>query len=113
SRVTGTIVDGVPSPDANSIPWLLLTVRSRTGDGVLARVTSIQRLNTKGGKAPASCDAAHVGQELRVPYSADYFFFVPKQTENGRQTELAIDGTGPNGKKLEAVLDHPGAIPTK
>jgi len=82
SRVTGTIVDGVLSPDANSIPWLLLTVRSRGGDGVLARVTSIQRLHTKGGKAPASCDAAHVGQELRVPYSADYFFFVPKQSDN-------------------------------
>lgn len=31
----------------------------------------------------------------------------------GRQTELAIDGTGPNGKKLEAVLDYPGAMPTK
>jgi len=82
SRVTGTMVDGVPSPDANSIPWLLLTVSSRRGDGVLARVTSIQRLNTKGGKAPASCDAAHVGEELRVPYSADYFFFVPKQSDN-------------------------------
>lgn len=78
SRVIGTIVDGVPSPDANSIPWLLLAVRSRTGDGVLAPVTFIQRLNTKGGKAPPSCDEAHVGQELRVPYSADYFFFVPK-----------------------------------
>ena len=106
SRVTGTMVDGVPSPDANSIPWLLLTVRSRTGDGVLARVTSIQRLNTKGGKAPASCDAARVGQELRVPYSADYFFFVPKKIDNSRQPELAIDGTGPNGKKLEAILDY-------
>lgn len=82
SRITGTIVDGVLSPDANSIPWLLLTIRSRGGDGVLARVTYIQRLNTKGGKAPASCDAAHVGQELRVPYSADYFFFVPKQSDN-------------------------------
>jgi hypothetical protein len=82
SRITATIVDGVPSPDANSIPWLLLTVRSRKGDGVLARVTFIQRLNTKGGKAPASCDEAHAGKELRVPYSADYFFFVPKQSDN-------------------------------
>jgi hypothetical protein len=42
-------------------------------------VTSIQRLNTKGGKAPASgCDAAHTDQELRVPYSADYAFFTAK-----------------------------------
>jgi hypothetical protein len=46
---------------------------------VLSRATSIQRLNTKGGKAPASgCDAAHAGQEVRVPYSADYLFYAPK-----------------------------------
>jgi len=49
------------------------------GSGVLSRATSIQRINTKGGKAPASgCDAAHVGQELRVAYSADYVFYAPK-----------------------------------
>lgn len=79
SRVTGKAVANAPSPDANSIPWLLVTVVSRSGDGVLARVTSIQRVNTKGGKPPASsCDAAHAGQEHRTPYSADYMFFAPK-----------------------------------
>lgn len=77
SRIGGKIVNGVLSPDANSIPWLLYTVTSRSGDGVLSRVTSVQGLRTKGGKAPASCDAQHVGQELRVPYSADYLFFAP------------------------------------
>jgi hypothetical protein len=79
SHITGKAAANAPSPDADSIPWLLVTVVSRSGEGVLARVTSIQRLNTKGGKAPASgCDAAHVGQEVRVPYSADYLFFAPK-----------------------------------
>jgi FtsP/CotA-like multicopper oxidase with cupredoxin domain len=79
SRVTGKAVANAPSPDAASIPWLLVTIVSQNGEGVLAHVTSIQRLNTKGGKAPASgCDAAHVGQEIRVPYSADYLFFAPK-----------------------------------
>jgi hypothetical protein len=78
SRVTGKAVANVPSPDADSIPWLLVTVVSRSGEGVLARVTSIQRINTKGGKAPASaCDAEHAGQESRAPYSADYVFFAP------------------------------------
>src|SRR6266849_2519210 len=49
------------------------------GSRVLSRATTIQRLNTKGGKAPATgCDAAHLGQELRVPYSADYVFYAPK-----------------------------------
>jgi Protein of unknown function (DUF3455) len=79
SRVTGKAVANAPSPDAESIPWLLVTVVSRNGDGVLVRVTSIQRVNTKGGKAPASgCDATHTGQEERAPYTADYVFFAPK-----------------------------------
>jgi FtsP/CotA-like multicopper oxidase with cupredoxin domain len=79
SRVTGKAVANALSPDANSIPWLLVTVVSRNGDGVLAHATSIQRVNTKGGKAPASgCDAAHAGQESRAPYTADYVFFAPK-----------------------------------
>lgn len=79
SRVTGKAAANAPSPDGGSIPWLLVTVVSRSGDGVLSRVTSIQRVNTKGGKASASgCDAAHAGQEEREPYSADYVFFAPK-----------------------------------
>ena len=79
SRVVGKAAANVSSPDAESIPWLLVKVVSHAGDGVLARVSSIQRINTKGGKAPASgCDAAHAGQEVRVPYSADYRFFAPK-----------------------------------
>jgi Protein of unknown function (DUF3455) len=79
SRVTGKAAANAPSPDADSIPWLLISVVSRSGEGVLAHVTSIQRLNTKGGKAPASgCDQGHVGQEVRAPYTADYLFYVQK-----------------------------------
>src|SRR3984893_15219369 len=79
SRVTGKAVANVPSPDANSIPWLLVNVVSHDGTGVLSRATTIQRLNTSGGKAPSSgCDASHADQELRVPYSADYLFYAPK-----------------------------------
>jgi hypothetical protein len=79
SRITGKAAANAPSPDADSIPWLLVTVVSRSGEGVLGHVTSIQRIHTKGGKARASgCDAAHAGQEDRVPYAADYVFFAPK-----------------------------------
>src|ERR1700675_983729 len=79
SRVTGKAVSNAPSPDANSIPWLLVNVVSHDGTGVLTRATTIQRLNTKGGKAPASgCDAPHPAQEVRAPYSADYLFYAPK-----------------------------------
>jgi hypothetical protein len=79
SRVTGQAVGNAPSPDAISIPWLLVKIVSHDGNGVLSRATNIQRLNTKGGKAPSSgCDESHAGQELRVPYSADYLFYAPK-----------------------------------
>jgi len=54
SRVVGKVAVTVASPDAESIPWLLVKVTSHTGNGVLARATTIQRLNTEGGKAPGS-----------------------------------------------------------
>jgi hypothetical protein len=79
SRVTGKAIANAPSPEADSIPWLLVSIVSHEGRGVLSRATTIQRLNTKGGKAPATgCDSSHSGQEVRVPYSADYLFYAPK-----------------------------------
>ncbi|HTB95334.1 MAG TPA: DUF3455 domain-containing protein [Candidatus Sulfotelmatobacter sp.] len=79
SRVVGKAVANAPSPDADSIAWLLVNIVSHEGSGVLSPATTIQRINTKGGKAPASgCDSAHAGQEIRVPYSADYVFYAPK-----------------------------------
>jgi hypothetical protein len=74
SEVVGKVVAKVDSPD--SIPWLLLSAGGHAGKGVLSSVTSIQRLHTKGGKAPASgCDGAHENKESRVSYTADYFFY--------------------------------------
>ena len=79
SRVTGKAVANVPSPDADSIAWLLVNIVGHEGNGVLSKATTIQRINTKGGKAPATgCDASHAGQELRIPYSAVYVFYAPK-----------------------------------
>jgi hypothetical protein len=79
SKVVGKALANAPSPDPQSIPWLLVNVVSHDGNGVLTPATTIQRLNTKGGKAPSSgCDAAHVDQETRVPYTADYVFFGAK-----------------------------------
>jgi Protein of unknown function (DUF3455) len=76
SQVIGKMLKSAPSPDADSIPWLLLEGTGHSGEGVLSKVTNIQRLNTKGGKAPAGgCDAAHEGQETREAYTADYFFY--------------------------------------
>ena len=50
-----------------------LEVVSRRGSGQLSDVTTIQRLNTKGGVAVGDC--AQVGALLSVPYSADYTFY--------------------------------------
>ena len=79
SSVTGTPVRKVESGDADAIPWLLLNVSSRQGDGILSRAKTIQRINTKGGKPPAAgCDGDHVNQEVRSAYSADYNFYATK-----------------------------------
>jgi hypothetical protein len=76
SQVTAKMMTSAPSPDPDSVAWLLLVAVAHSGEGVLANVTNIQRLNTKGGKAPAGgCDAAHAGQETRTAYTADYFFY--------------------------------------
>jgi hypothetical protein len=79
TRITGKVAVNLDSPDAESIPWLLLKVVSHTGNGILSRSTTIQRLHTQGGRAPADgCDSDHVSQEVRVAYSADYLFYAPK-----------------------------------
>jgi hypothetical protein len=79
SAVTGKALAKAPSPDANSIPWLLVTVVSHEGKGVLERVTSIQRVHTQGGQAPPieKCDPSKPSAETWIPYSADYYFFAP------------------------------------
>jgi hypothetical protein len=79
SEITGKASAHVDSPDAGSIPWLLLAVTGHTGEGMLVKVTSVQRINTKGGKAPAAaeCDASKSGTESKSAYSADYYFYAP------------------------------------
>jgi hypothetical protein len=79
SEVTGKASAKVDSPDPDSIPWLLITATGHSGTGVLAQVTSIQRIHTKGGHAPAasSCDSSKLGTEAKVPYTADYYFYAP------------------------------------
>jgi hypothetical protein len=68
-------------PNAGAIDCLLLQTigskRGPTGGQILTKTTFIQRLNTKGGSAPAlGCSVfADVGKQTLVPYSADYFFF--------------------------------------
>jgi hypothetical protein len=68
------------SVDPASIPWLLLVATSHGGpDGRMTPITAVQRLSTSGGLAPATgCDANHVGVSADVPYTATYYFYVPR-----------------------------------
>ena len=76
SRVTGEVVARTDSPAPNSVPWLLLRAKSASGNGIFTSVTFIQRLGTAGGIALASgCDQVSAGEEVRVPYTAEYWFY--------------------------------------
>jgi hypothetical protein len=73
--------------DTASIAWLLLVATSHGGDdGRMTNVTSIQRLETSGGNAPAGA-CAPLGGSLEVPYTASYYFYVtrdPSKQNNQR-----------------------------
>jgi hypothetical protein len=46
----------------------------------MKQVSSIQRLSTKGGKAPVTgCDASHKDEKTRAHYTATYYFYTPSQ----------------------------------
>ena len=83
SEVVGKVAAKQDGPEAGAIPWLLLTAVSHAGNGVLAKVTSIQRVHTRGGQAPSSgCDDAHLNTETKAAYSADYYFYAPRAGAN-------------------------------
>jgi hypothetical protein len=77
SELKGKVLAKQDAPKADAIPWLLLAAASHTGEGVLSRVTSIQRIHTEGGLAPVAntCDASANGKESRSAYAADYYFY--------------------------------------
>ena len=76
SSIQGTLLTAAPSPDATSIPWLLLKARDPQRNGILTAVEFIRRSDTKGGVAPSTgCDATHKGDLARVPYTATYTFY--------------------------------------
>jgi hypothetical protein len=72
SGITAKAVANAPGTTENDIPWLKLEVTSHKGAGQLAGVTTVQRINTKGGKLDDACEQA--GSFKSVPYSAEYVF---------------------------------------
>ena len=72
SAVVGKPVGNAPGATPKDIPWLKLDVTAQRGNGALSGVTTVQRINTQGGKPDGACDTP--GSFQSVPYSADYVF---------------------------------------
>jgi hypothetical protein len=77
SKVVGAVKARADAPQAGSIPWLLLGAKSVGPQGAFSGVTSIQRVATTGGTAPAG-ECAQAGARARVDYTADYYFFTAR-----------------------------------
>jgi hypothetical protein len=73
SKVVGAVLERA-TPDPDAIPWLKLAAASPQGPGPFEKVTFVQRVNTVGGKAPTDA-GDFVGEEARVPYAANYYFY--------------------------------------
>ncbi|MES1162724.1 MAG: DUF3455 domain-containing protein [Rhizobacter sp.] len=75
SKVSGKQVAVAPAMPG-SIPLQLVKADPAMGAGAMTGVSYIQRLNTKGGVAPAmGCDAMSKGKRQQVAYEADYVFY--------------------------------------
>jgi hypothetical protein len=73
SKVVGAVAQRC-TPDSTAIAWLSLSATSTTGLGIFRRITFIRRVHTVGGVAPSALGTS-VGEEVRVPYTAEYFFY--------------------------------------
>jgi hypothetical protein len=79
SKIKGAVKESSAAPVENAIPWLLLSATSDGPAGAFSRITSVQRVNTVGGMAPkGACSEASAGATVRVPYSADYYFYTAR-----------------------------------
>jgi uncharacterized protein DUF3455 len=65
STVVGAKMASAPSPDPDGVPWLRFTAKSHGGNGLLSRVTYIQRLYTDGGNL---LRRAAIRQAIRLRY---------------------------------------------
>ncbi len=79
SKIVGTVKERANATTPGAIPWLLLSAKSTGGTGKLEKITSLQRINTASGVAPATgCSASDIGKQARVNYKADYVYYAEK-----------------------------------
>jgi len=72
SAVVAKASGSAPGATAKDIPWLKLAVTAHRGKGMFSDVTTIQRINTSGGRLEGACNT--VGTFFSAPYSTDYVF---------------------------------------
>ena len=72
SAVVGKVAGNAPGATPKDIPLLKLEVVASRGSGVFSGVTTVQRINTQGGRHDGACDKA--GAFHSAPYAADYVF---------------------------------------
>ena len=70
--VVGKVAANAPGATSKDIPLLKLEVASSRGSGALSGVTTVQRINTVGGRHEGACEKA--GALHSEPYAADYIF---------------------------------------
>jgi len=77
SQVRGELVASRPSPEPNSVAWLLLRAKAGSSTGKMASVTFIRRTETHGGVPEArDCQkAGDAGKSVQVRYAATYTFY--------------------------------------
>lgn len=75
SKLTATQVAVAPNGSGN-IPSQLVKANPAMGSGAMSGVSYIQRVDTRGGVAPAmACAAGNAGAKQVVQYQADYIFY--------------------------------------
>ncbi|HEX4330727.1 MAG TPA: DUF3455 domain-containing protein [Usitatibacter sp.] len=75
----GSSVSGIvraAQSSAGALPWTLSQAQPIGETGLFANVSSMQRVNTRGGLAPSTgCNPDNDGAESRVAFNADYYFY--------------------------------------
>jgi len=70
SKIKDSKPVSTPAPNASAIPWLLIDVKSDSGER-FAKVTNVQRVDTWGGLAPEAAPKK-AGDTQSVKYEATY-----------------------------------------
>jgi hypothetical protein len=100
SRYAGTAAPVADGGDGGvtAIAWVALQKTGNTGEGAFANVTWVHRVNTSGGVGPSgSCDPALAGADggvLKVPYTADYFFYTGGTAPVEAGADSSTDASG-------------------